>query len=436
MDQGVGDQVEPAQTKDMRPALVASMIGAIIEWYDYALYGTAAALVFGKAFFPNISPAAATMATIGTFSVGFIARPIGGLICGHFGDIFGRKSTLVMTLLTMGVATTLIGALPTYAQVGLLAPGLLILLRLLQGFAVGGAWGGSVLMVVESAPAAKRGMWGAWPQIGVSAGLVLGAAAFSLTAALTTEDQFLAWGWRVPFVVSIVLAGVGLFIRLRAMETPAFEKAIAHGDIVRSPVIEAARSNWKEVLLTFGSRFPDASNYYIFTVVILSFATGGPHIPRADAINCVMAGAAANVISMPFWGALSDRIGRKTVFMGGALFMAVFAWPFYAMIASGSTALMAAALIIMLVFGYGAAYAPLGAYLPELFPAKVRYSGISLGYQLAAVLLSGTAPLLASALLLWGDGSFMPLAVFTAVTAMIGFAAVALGPETRGRDLS
>ena len=428
--------MEPARPNDMRPALVASMIGAIIEWYDYALYGTAAALVFGKAFFPNISPAAATVATIGTFSVGFIARPIGGLVSGHFGDILGRKSTLVMTLITMGLATTLIGALPTYAQVGLLAPSLLILLRLLQGFAVGGAWGGSVLLVVETAPASKRGLWGAWPQIGVSAGLVLGAIAFSLTASLTTNEQFLAWGWRIPFLVSIVLAGVGLFIRLRAMETPAFETAVAHGEIVRSPVIEVVRSNWREVLLTFGARFPDASNYYIFTVVILAFATAGPHIPRTDAINCVIAGATANVFAIPFWGALSDRIGRRPVFLGGALFMAAFAWPFYAMIASGSAWLMGAAMVIMMVFGHGACYGPLGAYLPELFPPQVRYSGISLGYQLGAVVLSGTAPLLASALLLWSGGGFLPLALFTAATALVGFVAVALGPETRGRDLA
>ncbi len=331
---------------DQRRVLFASLVGSVIEWYDYALYGTAAALVFARLFFPNADPAIGTIVAFGTFAVGFIARPIGGFVAGHFGDKIGRKATLVISLMTMGAATTLIGLLPTYQQVGFLAPVLLVILRLLQGFAVGGEWGGAAIMAVENAPRGKEGYFGAFPQTGVSAGMVLGTGAFAIISSLVSEQDFLAWGWRIPFLFSVVLAGVGLFVRFRIGESPAFEEARRSRKQSRLPLVEVVRDYPKNILLGIGARFAEAGNYYIFTVFILSFVAQHTTLPRNVTLICIMIAAVLNVILIPIAGSISDRIGRRPVIITGAIFLALMAYPFFMMVGSGSPLLMGLALAL------------------------------------------------------------------------------------------
>ncbi len=411
-------------------ALVSSIMGSLIEWYDYALYGTAAALVFGRAFFPSFNPAAATVATFGTFAVGFIARPIGGLVAGYYGDRIGRKSTLVLTLLTMGLATTAIGLLPTYESIGIWAPALLILLRLIQGFAVGGEWAGAVLMAVEYAPPGQRGLYGSLPQTGVSGGIVLGTAAFALISSLVPEASFLAWGWRIPFLISILLAGIGLYIRYTVGESPVFAQVHNTHSTVKSPLVEVVRSQPWQVLRAVGSRFAEAGNYYIFTVFILAYAVNNAGMSRRDVLLCVMVGALANVVTIPFWGALSDRIGRRPVIIFGALFMAASTYPFFLAANTGSPTLLGLALVVVLGIGHGAVYGPLASFFAEFFPVRVRYSGMSIGYQAASVTLGGLTPLIASSLILAFNGAVWPVVAFIGVTCIIAAISVAASPET------
>jgi MFS transporter, MHS family, shikimate and dehydroshikimate transport protein len=418
-----------------RRVLVSSVIGSVIEWYDYALYGTAAALIFSSAFFPEFSPSAGIVATFGTFAVGFVARPIGGFVAGYYGDRIGRKSTLVLTLMTMGLATTVIGLLPTYASIGIWAPILLILMRLVQGFAVGGEWAGAVLMAVEYAPQARRGLYGAYPQTGVSAGIVLGTAAFAAMSSLMPMDSFLSWGWRIPFLMSIVLAGVGLYIRFTIGESPVFAKIQSSHTEAKHPLGEVLRAHPKEVLLTIGARFAEAGNYYIFSVFILAYAVDYGGMSRTHVLLCVMVAALADVITIPLWGALSDRVGRRPVIIFGALFMAAAAYPFFLAADTGSPLLLAIALVIVMGVGHAAVYGPIAAFYAEMFPARIRYSGMSIGYQAASVVLGGFTPLVASSLVLWSSGAAWPVIMLVSVTCLIAALTVAVCPETYQRSL-
>jgi metabolite-proton symporter len=429
--------VSCATEKAVRPGAVlgASVVGSIIEWYDYALYGTAAALIFSRLFFPSVNSLNATVATFGTFAAGFLARPLGGLVAGYYGDKLGRKATLVLTLLTMSISTTLIGALPTYADAGVWAPILLIVLRLCQGFAVGGEWGGAVLMAVEFAPEGRRGLWGAFPQLGVSAGIVLGTGAFYLTTFFAGTEAFMVWGWRVPFLVSIVLAGVGMYIRLKVSETPAFQRAHANMHRQKSPLIEVIRTHPKELLLAIGARFADGGNYYIYTVFVLAYAADRAHVSKADALLALMIAASVNILACPFWGGLSDRFGRRPVFIFGALFMAAFAWPFFQMIDTGSPVMLALALSVMLGVGHPACYGTLASYYAELFPSRVRYSGISIGYQSASIILGGFMPLIASALVVWSNGKPWPVVAVIAAQSLVAALSLYLSPETYKRNI-
>jgi MHS family shikimate/dehydroshikimate transporter-like MFS transporter len=430
--------ISPASTgshdSSARRALVSSTIGSVIEWYDFTIYGTAAALVLNQLFFPNVSPTTGTIAAFGTFAAGFIARPVGGFVAGHYGDRIGRKATLVLTLILMGSATTLIGLLPTHAQIGLWAPVLLVLLRLVQGFAVGGEWGGAALMAVEHAPDRRRGLYGAWPQTGVSAGLLLGTGVFSAMSALP-DTQFTAWGWRVPFLLSAVLAVVGLYIRFKISEPESFVKATAESGHARRPLVEVLRTQPKEILIAFGTRFAEGGNYYVFTVFILTYVSQQLDLPRQVALTGVMIGAATNIVTIPLWGALSDRLGRRPVFIAGAVFMAAFAAPFFWLVDSRSPALIALALVVALGLAHGAVFAPLAAFYTELFPPRVRYSGVSIGYQAGSVLLGGFTPLLATSLILWSDGAAWSVMVLIAAGALIAAATMALAPETFRRSL-
>jgi len=420
-----------AKAGSIRCVAVASMIGTTIEWYDFFLYGTAAALVFNRLFFPTFDPLAGTLAAFGTYSVGFVARPIGGIVIGHYGDRIGRKSMLVLTLVIMGVATFAIGLLPTYAQIGPWAAVALVVLRLAQGFGVGGEWGGAVLMAVEHAPANARGFYGSWPQIGVPAGLLLSTAVFAQFARLP-EDQFLSWGWRVPFLLSGVLVGVGLVIRLRILETPAFTRLKAEGSEARRPIVELLQTQRKEVLLAMGARFAENGSFYIYTVFVLVYGTQKVGIDRRTVLDGVLIAAACALVAMPFFGALSDRLGRRPVYLFGAGVTALFAYPFFWLLDTGSTPLVWLALVVALVFGTSPMYGPQAAFLSEMFGTRVRYSGASLGSQLASVVAGGLSPFIATALLPYGRGA---LASYIIAMALVTIVAVLMASETRHQTI-
>ena len=390
-------------TSSVRTVAFASLIGTTIEWYDFFLYGTAAALVFNRLFFPTFDPLMGTLAAFGTYTVGFVARPIGGIIIGHYGDRIGRKSMLVLTLVVMGVATFLIGLLPTYEQIGPWAAVALVILRIAQGFGVGGEWGGAVLMAVEHAPKGSRGFYGSWPQVGVPAGLLLSTFVFSVFSRLP-EEQFLSWGWRVPFLVSIVLVAVGLLIRLRILETPAFERLKSQAAHARQPIVEVIQRYPKQVLLAMGARFAENGAFYIFSVFVLTYATERAMIDRQIVLNAILIGAAVELVAIPLFGALSDRVGRRPVYLFGAVMTAVLAFPLFTALDGGNAVLISLALVAAFSLSHGAMYAPQAAFMSELFHPRVRYSGASLGAQLASVFAGGLAPFIGTALLTAGYG--------------------------------
>ncbi len=411
---------------------LASLIGTTIEWYDFFLYGTAAALVFNRLYFPTFDPLAGTLAAFGTYSVGFVARPIGGIVIGHFGDRIGRKSMLILTLIVMGVATFGIGLLPTYEQIGPWAPVALVVLRLAQGFGVGGEWGGAVLMAVEHAPPGARGFYGSWPQVGVPAGLLLSTAVFAQFARLP-EEQFLSWGWRVPFLLSILLVGVGMIIRVRVLETPAFARVKEARTEVRLPIVEVLRTHPKEVLLAMGLRLAENGAFYIYTVFVLVYGTQKAGIPRQTVLNGILIAAACALVAIPLCGALSDRVGRRPVYLFGACVTALFTYPLFWLIDTGSTPLVWLALVVALVFAHSPMYGPQAAFLSELFGTRVRYSGASLGSQLSSVIAGGLSPFIATALLPYGRGA---LASYIIAMAAVTIVSVLIASETRHQTMA
>jgi metabolite-proton symporter len=412
---------------------LASLIGTTIEWYDFFLYGTAAALVFNRLFFPTSDPLTGTLYSFGTYTVGFVARPFGGIIIGHYGDRIGRKSMLVLTLVVMGVATFLIGLLPTYDQVGPWAAVALVLLRVAQGFGVGGEWGGAVLMAVEHAPRGARGFYGSWPQIGVPAGLLLSTAVFTVFSWMP-EDQFLAWGWRVPFLLSIVLVATGLVIRMRILETPAFVRIQTQARAARQPIVEVLVRYPKQVLLAMGARFAENGAFYVFSVFVLTYATQHARIDRQIVLNGILIGAAVELAAIPFFGALSDRIGRRPVYLFGAVMTAAVALPLFAALDGGSAVLIAVALTAAFTLSHGAMYAPQAAFMSEMFDARVRYSGASLGAQLASVFAGGLAPFIGTGLLRAGYGRGA-VALYVVGLAVVTIVAVVAATETHRSDV-
>jgi metabolite-proton symporter len=412
---------------------LASLIGTTIEWYDFFLYGTAAALVLNKLFFPTFNPLNGTLAALGTYAVGFVARPIGGIVIGHYGDRVGRKSMLVLTLVLMGLATFCIGLLPTYATIGPLAPVLLVLLRSAQGFGVGGEWGGAVLMAVEHAPPGRRGFYGSWPQVGVPAGLLLANLVYRPLTRMP-EDAFLAWGWRVPFMLSILLVAVGLIIRVRILETPAFARVKETKQEARQPILEVLSKYPKQVLLAMGARLAENGAFYLYTVFVLVYAAQHVHMNSGIVLEGLILGAALELIAIPAYGLLTDFIGRRPVYLFGGIMTAVLAYPTFRMFDSGEPSQVRLALLMALVFGHAAMYAPQGAFFSELFGTRVRYSGASLGAQLSSVLAGGLSPLIATWFLQHGYGRGA-LSAYLIGMALVTIVSVLVASETRDSDI-
>lgn len=417
-----------------RRVLLASAVGSALEWYDFFIYGTAAALVFGDLFFPKSDPATATLLALASFGVGFIARPFGGLVFGRLGDRIGRKPVLVITLLLVGSGTFLIGLLPTYETAGALAPILLVTLRLVQGFGAGAEYGGAVIMAVEHAPPGKRGLFGSWAAIGVTAGNLLAAAVFAYFSSLPKED-FMAWGWRVPFLLSIVLIAFGFYIRSRVAETPVFSEIAAHNKAARSPVRDALRKHPREFLVVVGARLAENGLGYLFPVFTLNYMTKTLGMAKSMVLTGIMAAYVVSLATIPFFSILSDRIGRRPVYMGGALFSAALAIPFFLMVETGTPTLVWMALVLAIAVGVAAMFGPQAAYFAELFGARLRYTGFALARELGSILAGGPAPFIAATLLLWSGNRPWAVAGYIIVLSLITAVAVYYGPETYRSDI-
>ena len=407
----------------MRRILIASLVGSSIEWFDYFLYGTVSALVFNQLFFVNEDPTIGLLLSYASFALAFFIRPFGGVIFSHIGDRIGRKKTLVLTLSLMGVATFGMGLLPTYQAVGIWAPILLITLRLVQGLGIGGEWGGALLLAVEYAPAEKRGLFGAIPQMGVTIGMLLGTIALSIMT-LLPENAFMTWGWRIPFIFSALLVFFGLWIRKGIDETPSFKKVKESGEVPKLPIVETLKNYWREVLIAVGAKVVETAPFYIFSTFVVSYATSNLGFSRTATLTAVMIATIITTILIPFMGKLSDTIGRKKLFIGGTIGMALFAFPYFWLLQQKSVLL----LIVATVIGLGVIWAPitavLGTMFSEIFDARIRYTGITLGYQIGAALAGGTAPLVATALLNRFNNSYVPVAIYIIFASVLSLAAI------------
>ncbi|MCX5572666.1 MFS transporter [Enterobacter sp. E-TC7] len=406
-----------------KKVLIASLTGSAIEWFDYFLYGTAAALVFNKIFFPMVDPVIGLILSYLSFSLTFFIRPIGGVLFAHIGDRIGRKKTLVLTLSLMGGATVMIGLLPTYEMIGLWAPALLILMRIIQGMGIGGEWGGALLLAYEYAPEKRKGFFGSIPQAGVTIGMLMATFIVSLMTMFSEED-FLSWGWRIPFLLSSVLVLLGLWIRKDIDETPDFQKVKASGQVAKAPLRDTLKHHWREVLIAAGLKVVETAPFYIFSTFVVSYATSTLTYQKSQALEAVTLGAMVATIMIPLMGLLSDKIGRQRMYATSVFILGLFIVPWFMLLNTGTTW----GIVLATVIAFGVLWAPvtavLGTLCSEIFSANVRYTGITLGYQLGAALAGGTAPLIATGLLAKYDGDWVPVAWYLAVTVAISLIAI------------
>ncbi|WP_430034378.1 MFS transporter [Peribacillus simplex] len=397
--------------KKSKKILFASLLGSTIEFFDFFLYGTVAALVFNKLYFPNDDPFVSLLLAYASFGITFFIRPLGGLVFSHLGDKFGRKNTLVLSLLLMGVSTVCIGLLPTYSMIGLWAPILLVFFRLVQGIGLGGEWGGAILLAVESAPKERRGFFGSFPAMGIPLGMLLGTFSISLMS-LLPESQFLSWGWRVPFVLSAVLVVIGIWIRRGIEETSAFKEEKEKGNVVKIPLFETIRYHWKAVLISLGAKCVEVGPFYLFSTFFISYATETQGFPRTTALNVITVATIVTAICMPFMGMLSDKIGRKRVFLIGTIGITLFAFPYFYLFSLQSTPWLYFISIVGLGILWPPIAATIGTMFTEMFSTNVGYTGITLGYQTGSALFGGTAPMIATILMGTYNNSWVPLASF------------------------
>jgi MFS family permease len=425
---------ESEHSTQLRRAVVASTIGTAIEWYDFFIYGTAAGLIFGKLYFPNEDPLTGTLAAFGTYFIGFVGRPIGAAIFGHYGDRIGRKATLIATLLCMGIATFLVAFVPTYETIGIWGAVILTILRTIQGIGVGGEWGGSVLLAMEwSRTHGQRGLVASWPQFGVPCGLFLSNLVI-LAASTWTGDQFATWGWRIPFALSIILVGVGLWIRLGIMETPVFQALLDEDKIEPAPITEVIKKQPREIILSALLRISEQAPFYIFTAFIFAYAVGTLHMSRDLILSAVLTASVVSFVTIPLSGHISDRIGRRKMYLIGAATTGLFGFLYFAMVDTAIPLAVFIAIVISLI-PHDMQYGPQAALIAEAFTPRLRYSGASLGYQLASIVAGGPAPLIATALFA-AFGTGYAISIYIAACAVVSLIATSLMPDYTGKDIS
>ena len=431
MTAAAAPRTEAERLHAIRLIAFASLIGTTIEWYDFILYTSLAGLIFNKLFFPASDPLVSLVLAYATFAVGFITRPIGGAFFGHFGDRIGRKPLLVLTLSMMGVATFLIGLVPTYASIGIAAPLMVIALRLIQGFAMGGEWGGAVLMAYEYAPPEQRGFYASFPQIGFALGLCLSTGAITLLSSALSNEQFLDWGWRCAFLVSVVLLGVGLFIRLTLVETPEFARIRGSYHVSRLPLLDVVRLDWRHILLGLLARMGEGAVFTIYSLYMLSYLTAIVHLSRTLVLGAVTTAGLVLVVTTPLAAAWSDRFGRRRLFAIAALVHGAAAFPLMAMLSSGSATLAAIAIVLAVGVLWAPIYGPEAALLCELFATRVRYTGVSIVYQLGAIIFLAPLPILATFLVAWNGNRPWYLALYVVIGCAVSALAASLMSETR-----
>jgi len=423
----------PKEGSSIKHIVAASVLGTTVEWYDFLIYGTAAALVFNKLFFPNFDPLVGTLAAFGSYAVGFVARPLGGAIFGHFGDKLGRKAMLTLTMIIMGAGTFLIGCLPTYDQVGILAPVLLLILRMAQGIGIGGEWGGATLMVIESGDRNRRGFLGSLVQVGFPLGMVCATLIFLLVSKLP-DEQFMSWGWRLPFWLSAILVAVGLFVRMRLVETPKFAKVQEQGEISKAPLLDVLTKDFKNFIVAVGLKISEVAWVYVLIGFLVYYATSHLHLSKTVILDAVLYAAILELVTLPLFGLLSDYVGRKPLYIAGTILSMIAAFPLFTLVATKDPTTIAISIAIIMSITHGLMFSPQAAFIPELFGTKVRYSGASLGVQVSAAISGGFAPMIATGLLAY-YGTTTPISWYLIALGAITLIATLVSRETAFEDL-